>query len=177
MIKRIFGYFLYSFCKNLPESTSIVGKFTKSARGFCGKLILEKCGKNVNIEKGAVFSSKVEIGKNSGIGLRAFIQGKTIIGENVMMGPDCMIYTINHSTQIIDKPMNLQGNEKEKAVTIGDDVWIGCRVIILPGVSIGNGVIIAAGSVVNKDTPSYSIVGGNPAKLIKYRDGICKDNE
>lgn len=58
---------------------------------------------------------------------------------------------------------------KIKKVTIGNDVWIGTNVTILPGVNIENGAIIAAGAVVNKDVPAYSIVGGVPAKVIKYR--------
>ena len=56
-----------------------------------------------------------------------------------------------------------------KKVTIGNDVWIGTRVIILPGVTVGNGVIIGAGAVVTKDVPDMAIVGGVPAKIIKYR--------
>lgn len=58
-------------------------------------------------------------------------------------------------------------------VVIGDDVWIGTRVIILPGVKIGNGVIIAAGAVVTKDIPDYAVAGGVPAKVIKYRNNSC----
>ena len=54
-------------------------------------------------------------------------------------------------------------------VTIGDDVWIGTRAIILPGVTIGNGVIIGAGAVVTKDVPDYAIVGGVPARVIRFR--------
>ncbi|PKM69649.1 MAG: transferase [Firmicutes bacterium HGW-Firmicutes-19] len=177
-MRKLIGYVLYnSLCKYLPASTSLSGNFSRSARGFCGKLIIEKCGNNVNIERGAVFSNRIEIGNNSGIGLRAFIQGRTIIGDNVMMGPDCVIYTINHATDMTDIPMNLQGVKKEKIVNIGDDVWIGGRVILLPGVNIGSGAIVAAGSVVTKDVPNYSVVGGNPAKVLKYRDKKGRSDE
>ncbi len=58
-------------------------------------------------------------------------------------------------------------------VVIGDDVWIGTRVIILPGVKIGNGVIFADGAVVTKDIPDYAVAGGVPAKVIKYRNNSC----
>ena len=65
-----------------------------------------------------------------------------------------------------------QGNDETKPVTIGNDVWIGRRVIILPGVTISDGCVIGAGAVVTKDMPAYSIVGGVPAKVIKSR--LCK---
>jgi maltose O-acetyltransferase len=132
-------------------------------------LILSKCGKDVNIEKGAAFPSSVELGNNSGIGIRAQINGKTIIGKNVMMGPDVCIYARNHAFDRVDIPMNLQGFALEKQVVIGDDVWIGARVIILPGVHIGTGAVIGAGVVVTKDVPNYAVVGGNPAHILKMR--------
>ena len=59
---------------------------------------------------------------------------------------------------------------KNEPVIIGNDVWIGANVCILPGVNIGDGAVLAAGAVVNKDVPSYSVVGGVPAKVIKYRE-------
>ena len=66
--------------------------------------------------------------------------------------------------------MNQQGASDFHPVNIGNDVWIGARVTILPGVKIGNGAIIGAGSVVTKDVPDFAIVGGNPARVIKYRN-------
>ena len=63
-----------------------------------------------------------------------------------------------------------QGTETEREVNIGDDVWIGRRVMIMPGIKIGKGVIIGAGAVVTKSIPDYCIVGGVPAKVLRYRD-------
>ena len=79
------------------------------------------------------------------------------------------IITVNHNTERIDIPMREQGSLPPQKVTICDDVWIGARVIILPGVTIGKGSIIAAGAVVTKNVPEYAVVGGVPAKVIKYR--------
>ena len=89
------------------------------------------------------------------------------------MGPEVIIYTSGHKHDKTDIPMMDQGMEETKQVIIGDDVWIGRRVIIMPGVNIGNGVIIGAGAVVTKDVPDYCIVGGVPAKILKWR----KENE
>ena len=79
--------------------------------------------------------------------------------------------TILTSTHIIDRidiPMGEQGSVV-KEVSIGNDVWIGMRSIIMPGVTIGNGVVIGAGAVVTKDVPDYAVVGGVPARIIKFR--------
>ena len=86
-----------------------------------------------------------------------------------MIGPEVIIYTQNHSFDRIDIPMCEQGFQEECKVEIGNDVWIGARVIILPGVKIGNGCVIGAGAVVTKDVPDYCVVGGNPAKILKVR--------
>ena len=170
MIKRKIGAFLYYFIfKNMPASYSGIKIGQKYFRYMCGKLMLESCGKNVNIERNAYFSHKVQIGDYSGIGVNAKIYGTCIIGDHVMMGEDCTIITRNHKFSSIDKPMMFQGFDDERPVIIGDDVWIGDRVTILPGVNIGNGSIIAAGAVVTHDVPEYSIVGGVPAKIIKKR--------
>lgn len=86
------------------------------------------------------------------------------IGDNVMIGPNVLISTVNH-------PMYPSGRRKHlgiaKPVTIGNDVWVGGNAVILPGVTIGNNCVIAAGAVVTKDVPDNSLVGGVPAKFIK----------
>ncbi|MBC8312926.1 MAG: acyltransferase [Candidatus Cloacimonetes bacterium] len=94
--------------------------------------------------------------------------GKVEIGNNVLIGPSVIIHSANHNYARVDIPIREQGHTIEKVI-IEDDVWIGARAIILPGVTIGKGAIIAAGAVVNKDVGSYTIVGGVPAKIIKRR--------
>lgn len=166
----IIGRLIYNVLgKRMPLSDSRFSFGSKRVRAFCGKLLLKHCGKNVNIEKGAQFSTEVSLGDNSGIGANATISSYVTIGNDVMMGPECLIYTANHTLQRRDIPMRLQGHEQARPVVIGNDVWIGGRVIILPGVHIGDGAVIGAGSVVTKDVPPYAIVGGNPAKVIKER--------
>ncbi len=170
-LKKLIGYSVYIFfAKYLPVSyRKPIGNLSRKIRGWCGHLILDQCGCNVNIERGANFSPNVKIGDNSGLGINSQISSGTMIGKNVMMGPEVIVYTSNHEFSRTDIPMNEQGMQKIKPVIIGDDVWIGGRVIILPGVTIGNGAIVGAGAVVTRDVPEYAIVGGVPAKVIKMR--------
>lgn len=170
MIKRKLGAILYyGLAAHLPSSCSGIRLGQKQLRALCGKLMLKSCGKKVNIEKNALFSAKVCLGDYSGIGVNAKIYGACRIGSHVMMGQDCTIITRNHRHDRTDIPMMEQGFEEEQPVTIGDDVWIGDRVTILPGVEIGKGCIIAAGAVVTKSIPEYSIAGGVPARVLKSR--------
>lgn len=170
MIKRKIGaLFYYLFAQHLPVSYSGLQIGQKKIRGALGKLMLRSCGKNVNIEKHAVFSSKVSLGNGSGIGVNARIHGTCVIGDNVMMGDNCTIITRDHRHDRTDIPMVQQGFEEEQPVIIGNDVWIGERVTILPGVHIGDGCILAAGAVVTRSIPPYSIAAGVPAKVIKSR--------
>ncbi len=171
-IKVALGKLIYVlFAKWLPVSYApVLGGYAKWLRKICGKLILKKCGKNVNIEKGAVFASAVSLGNNSGIGVGASISGTVEIGDNVMMGPHCTFYSRNHAFDRLDIPMCEQGFYDEKPIIIGNDVWIGGHVIFLPGVQVGNGAIVGAGAVVTKNVPEYAVVGGNPARVIKYRN-------
>lgn len=169
-VKKTAGRILYRLLgKHMPLSDAHFNFGSKKVRAFCGKLLLRNCGKNVNIEKGAQFSTEISLGDNSGIGVNAQISSEVTIGNDVMMGPYCLIYTSNHCADRTDIPMWKQGFTKVKPVVIGDDVWIGARVTILPGVHIGKGSVIGAGSVVTKDVPEYSVVGGNPAKVLKSR--------
>lgn len=169
-VKKIVGYIIYvCFAKHLPNSFSRIKIFQSQIRAFCGRLMLDECGKKVNIEKGATFSTRTKLGDYSGIGINADIKGKCTIGKYVMMGPNCTIYTWNHEFSDTTKPMMEQGFSEEKEVVIGDDVWIGGNVTILPGVKIGSHSIIGACSVVTKDVPEYAIVAGNPAQIKKNR--------
>lgn len=129
-MRKIIGVILYNMLgKYMPSSYSKLSFGAKYIRRFCGKLILCKCGKNVNIEKGAVFSSRVELGDNSGIGIRAGLGGKIIIGKNVMMGPDCVIYTQNHAFDRLDIPMCEQGVQIENQLLL--EMMCGL-VVVLP---------------------------------------------
>ena len=170
-MKKLALVLYYLIGKHLPKSQGRFGIISQSIRYVLCKHIFSQIGKGVNIEKNAFFGSgkDITIGERSGIGVNASIQGPLTIGKYVMMGPDVIIYTKNHCFERTDIPMLSQGDDQALAVTIEDDVWIGARVIILPGVVIGRGSIIGAGSVVTKNVEPYSIMGGVPAKIIKKR--------
>ena len=126
--------------------------------------IIECTGVIRNLGEGLV------IGNNVGIAQNCFIQvrGKVSIGNDVIFGPNVMIFSENHNFSDKTIPIVQQG-ETRLPVTIENNVWLGARSVILGGVTIGEGSIVAAGAVVNKDVPSFSIVAGVPAKIIKSR--------
>lgn len=127
-------------------------------------------GKAVNWGKNLTLASDFQIGDNSGVGDNARISNGVTVGDDVMIGKNLKIFTINHKTDRTDIPMRLQGFCETSPLTIGNDVWIGDNVIITPGCCrIGEGSILAAGAVVTKDVEPYCVVGGNPAKVIRYR--------
>ncbi|HUV60177.1 MAG TPA: DapH/DapD/GlmU-related protein [Desulfatiglandales bacterium] len=128
-------------------------------------------GAGGDIGRGAYFGTgeDVEIGNYSGIAIDDELHGPVKIGDGVIMAPEVVIYTTNHRFDRTDIPIGTQGNGPVKPVTSGDDVWIGRRAMIMPGVKIGNGVIVAAGSVVTKDVPDYTVIAGVPAKVVKHR--------
>jgi len=170
-IKKYICYLLYyTIGVYLPKSNARISLGSRKIREILVKSFAEgPFGKDINIQRKAIIARRISIGDYSSIGMNCVVQGGVKIGNNVMMGPQVFIYTQNHNHDRTDIPMIAQGYEEEKPVVIGDDVWIGSRVTILPGVHIGEGAIIGASSVVTKDVPAYSIVGGNPAKVIKSR--------
>jgi len=94
--------------------------------------------------------------------------GGVVIGDRTLIGYRVQILSTNHVIPDDRGKIFNSGHDRAK-VTIGSDVWIGCNAVILPGVTIGEGSIVAAGSIVTKSVEPYTIVGGNPAKLIRIR--------
>ncbi len=172
-IKRaLCRYLYYYFAQYLPVSYHpLFGKLSQKIRYTLCKNVFAYCGENVNVERKANFGNGYElrIGNNSGLGMNCVVPPNSVIGENVMMGPNCYVHSRNHSFSRTDIPMCQQGYTESYPLIIDDDVWIGRDVSILVGRHISKGSIIAANCVLTKDFPSYSIVGGNPGKLLKSR--------
>lgn len=96
-------------------------------------------------------------------------QGALTIGNYVNIAPHVAIHTTNHRFDGYDRPMALQGATTPRSVMIEDDVWVGVNAVVLPGVRVGRGAIIGANAVVTHDVEPFAIVGGVPARLIRYR--------
>jgi len=172
MIKKIALIAYYGLVKHLPTNeTLFFGKISCRLRRMVTGMIFKSSGDGVNVNRNASFGSgtNLSIGSNSSIGRNCQLANDVAIGDDVMMAPDVIIFSVGHNTQSIDMPMRKQGNTLPQPVKIENDVWIGQRVIILPGITIGRGSIIGSGSVVTKDIPAFSVAAGNPAKIIKSR--------
>ena len=164
--------FFYGLARHLPASNTRFTGWTAALRRAVCRGLFHSCGRDVNIEHGAYFGdgSQIDIGDRSGLGVDCQIYGRVTLGRDVMMGPEVILLTRNHGFARTDVPMMDQPDSQEKPIVIGDDVWIGTRAILLPGVTIGRGAIVGAGSVVTADVPPHAIVGGNPARIIRHRD-------
>lgn len=159
-----------------------IGKSVTIGSNVCINALCRKgvnIGNNVTIKDGTIIEGYgvmrnlgegLTIGNNVGISQNCFIaiRGNVIIGDYTILGPGISIFSENHIYKNVEIPIVSQG-ERRGDVKIGNGVWIGTRAIILSGVTIGDGAIVAAGAVVTKDVPQKAIVGGVPAKILKYR--------
>lgn len=146
--------------------------------GFFSRFRLGACGKNTIIV-GYIdgFLKNVFVGTNSHIAEKNVFfcsRAKIYVGNHVMLSRDSLFVTGTHRYDIIGRYIESVGNEEklpenDQDIVIKDDVWIGSKCIILKGVTIGEGAIVASGAVVTKNVLPYSIVGGCPAKVIKMR--------
>lgn len=131
------------------------------------KELVPNSGSNLHIEPPFYcdYGSNIDCGDNVYFNMNCVVLDvmKVKIGSHVLFGPGVQVYTATH-------PLDWQQRRKEeyaKPITIGDDCWIGGGAVICPGVTIGNRVVVAAGAVVTKDIPDDTLVGGNPAKVIR----------
>lgn len=168
MYKRLLYFFYIAFLRHTPEDYRPYAFIFPKIRSALVARFIMSSGKKIRVKSNADISMNIKVGNFSEIGTRVLIQSNVEIGDYVIMGPDVKIYSRNHEFSDLEKPIALQG-KRYFSTKVGNDVWIGANVIILPGVIIGDHSIIAAGAVVTKDVLAYSIVGGNPAKVIKWR--------
>jgi acetyltransferase-like isoleucine patch superfamily enzyme len=166
LIKKILLYFLNTVDKK--EKVTLSG-FSRGIQN------VEFEGKNA-VPSGCNFSGDIKIGYATTLGYNNLLGGNITIGKYCQLGVDVALHATNHPISHMTTYINqnlFQGELKqlkvENKITIGNDVWIGHGVIVVGNVNIGNGAILAAGSVVTKDVPAYTIVGGIPAKEIRKR--------
>lgn len=150
--------------KNLVEREAIIRKlFGSTGNGF----LIEQpfyCDYGYNIEIGENFYANVNC---------VILDGaKVKFGDNVFIAPCCGFYTAGHP---LDAEQRNQGLEYALPITVGNNVWIGANVSVLPGVTIGDNCVIGAGSVVNRDIEPYSLAAGNPCRIIRKLPKNKKD--
>ncbi len=135
-------------------------------------VFLKSFGRNTTVQaRFRITNPKcVKIGDHCNFGEGVFITGGggVSIGNYVGMGPDAKVWSVNHRFDDPDTPWLLQGYEKQ-AVVIEDDVWLGANCFVMPGVTIGKGAILSAGTICGKSVPPFAIMAGNPGRVIGWR--------
>lgn len=172
MKRKLLILVYYGFARNLPYQPLPGYKFANRLRSWIAKQLFKSVGDNITIKHGAYFGDgrNIVMGKYSQLGINCKVENDLVMGDYVLMGPEVVIYSSSHAYSSLEIPIMMQGGKEIKPVHIGNDVWIGLRSVIMPGVTIGNHVIIGSGAVVTKDIPDYAVVGGVPAKIIKFRN-------
>jgi len=159
--KSINRFFLKVF-RNTPTRFGMLIRYV-ILKNLCAKM-----GDNVAIFEGVIFDAPemMYFGNNISVNPYCYLAGEITIGDNVAIAHTTAIHSVNHTWDDLDVP--IQYNDVyTKRVTIEDDVWIACNCVILSGVTIGSRSVVAAGAIVNKSVEKNSLVGGNPARLIK----------
>ena len=164
---RLIGKFIFILHRKFH---ALRNQYIKSCIAECGTQV--ELGQNLDcVPKHIHIGHHVYIGPNASF-IASFAH--IYIGNYVMFGPNCTIRGGDHRMDVIGRHIyEISESEKlpenDQDVIIEDGVWCGCNVVILKGVTIGKGAVVAAGAVVTKNVPPYAIVGGVPAKVIKYR--------
>lgn len=165
-MKRIFKRIIYKIAKKIETITNY---FYLSD--------IKKIGENLEIKFPMCLEGKENIEIGDDVSTNTFVhiwgQGVVKIGNRVMIATHTIITSLTHNYNLENMRY---APSIAKEVIIDDDVWIGLGAIIMPGVKIGKGAVIGAGSVVTKDIPAYAIVYGIPAKIIKYRELDSKNS-
>jgi len=167
---RIFWRLVYELvARHLPASGyPLVGRTFNAARVACVRRFVARCGRDLTIGPDVTLSRTSVLGDHVTINEHCSLQGCDI-GDHALIAPLCYVVTRNHRFEDLETPIASQGYGEERPPRIGRDVWIGARVMLMPAVTIGDGAVIAAGAVVTRDVPPRAIVGGVPARVLRFR--------
>lgn len=155
--------FFFNIIRSIPRNLE------KAFYTTITKMTVHTYGKNLRVNHKSRLGRNTILGDNCNFnGMQIIGGGKVHIGNNFHSGVDCMIITSNHNYE--GEAIPYDNTYRHKTIKIDDNVWFGNKVLVTGNITIGEGAIVAAGSVVCKDIPPLAIVGGNPAKVIKYRD-------
>ena len=169
-MKKIYLFLYYALLQYIPMHPMPGYKIGYYLRRLIVQKLLKQCGTDVIVKNHCYFGkgNRLTVGNRSQLGQNSRLTGTITIGDDCVMGPDVVMMATSHGYSDLHIPINRQtGYEKE--ISIGNDCWIGTRVVILPGVYIGNHCIIGANAVVTHSFPDNCIVGGVPAKILKTR--------
>lgn len=168
-MKKIKLIFYYAIANKLPNISFPLGSFFNSFRIAVLRGILP-VGKHCRVMRNIYIGSgkNIEIGDYCRVNEQVRLSNVKI-GNHVMIARETIFLGMTHRHDDLNVPMERQGTEVKEQSIIEDDVWIGARAIIMPGIKIKKGCIIASGAVLTKDTEPFGIYGGVPAKFIKSR--------
>lgn len=164
---------LYDFTQKLKRGFYRIGYSRIIKNSFA------RCGNNVTVPQYCSFSGidHIFVGSDVSFGEHTTIlttKANVYLENHIMFGPGVTIVSGNHRINVLGKYMSeiadsMKEDTDDQDICIKNDVWIGCNAVILKGVTIGECAVIAAGSIVSKDVPPYAVVGGSPARVLKYR--------
>ncbi|OIQ69495.1 galactoside O-acetyltransferase [mine drainage metagenome] len=171
MTRKISLFLYYAFACHLPTQPFPGWRFGYWLRKRLVGRIFRHCGNDVIVKHGAYFGTGtgIEIGHRSQLGHNCRIGHGVVIGDDVIMGPHIDIMTNAHAYDDPARPIYQQGQLPLRPVIIGNDVWLGSRAIVMPGIHIHEGAVIGACAVVTRDIPPYAVAVGAPARVIRYR--------
>jgi acetyltransferase-like isoleucine patch superfamily enzyme len=170
LLFKLTGFFYKIFNRQLELSRDV----RIDPRAFIGRGGPVRFGESTIVRAGTMLlpsGGSIVVGARTSLNQYIVINGEggVTIGDDVMIAAFCSIFAANHKIDRIDIPMRQQGMITKGGIVIENDVWLGTHCVILDGVRIGTGSVIAAGAVVSKDVEPYSIIGGVPAKVIGTR--------
>lgn len=160
----------YGFAQFLPDMPFPGGTVSTRLRSFLARGFLASAGKEIDIRSNAFLADGryIHMADRSSIGPGCKIYGAHL-GYGVIVGPHCVFFKENRGADDLSKPVGAHDTTPIKVPIVEDFAWVGERALVLQGRRIGKGAIVGAGAVVTRDVPPFSIVGGNPAKIIGHR--------
>lgn len=170
--------FYYALASHLPDLAFPGGRLFNAIRCACLNVILPRFGERNEVDAQVYIGdgTDVRIGSRCQVN-RGSRLNRVSIGDYVMIGPDVIVLGELHDARGTDIPMIDQGRYTKDTTIIQNDVWIGARAIIMPGIRVGTGAIVGAGAVVTKDVPVNAVVAGVPARFIRSRLDAPAENE
>ncbi|MDX3763435.1 acyltransferase [Streptomyces sp. AK02-04a] len=170
MKKRLFTFGVRCFYQLIVQRLNWRVPGARNLRGWCAQKICQSVQLPVTINARVNLPPSLRMENNAGIGqgTQFLGLGSVSLGAHLTMGPDCLFITGDHPIP------KAGGNFRDHApvhrdIVVEEDVFLGARVTVLPGVTIGHGAAVGAGSVVTKDVPAETVVAGNPARIIRTR--------